>query len=590
LALAACSVCAAALVNGDFETGDLTGWTHDGDITVETFGDPWSDPYDGLYMAKIGVDIDPGRLWTANYIKQTLDTNAPLVFQYNVFSWDVAPYDDPAFCVTVNGDEVMRISAPVDNPGPEPFTTGWQECVLDLSGYTAPLEVVFYCGNTGEFGALDDTYCQSWAYVDGVCVSDMPAGTLTMYDATARRLETTQLCAKLADDAGMPIQGETIEYTVGTPPHEVTGTAVTDVIGVARLTFPVPVDYPLGPNTIRGRWAGNADFLPAAGQAVLTVLPATPTSVTLTLDPDSVVAGETVTVTLTDNYGVDRTAEARFAIASRAGGTWAGNVYTSANAGTWKVVGRFAGLQDAAYLNVVPDTSSPPTSVTIFPASAIIAMPASQTYSVVAVDPFGNPWTPTPVQADWTTTGLLGDFDDANTFTPTDACDGTLHVTVNTVDSNEAELCVRGSTPTGAGNVIAWDRDTCKFYLCADPSNPEAGLELQVGTFTYSPLGQDITVEVAAVTTTATARVVNTPVQNLLRVRWYFRGGRLYRVYHFSTLGTTTRCTEATGNQSRVDGGTLKNGFWGIAHEPKVYVAGAPPTWSRVVRGSCRQP
>ena len=50
------------VVNGDFETGDLTGWTHDGDITVETFGDPWSDPYDGLYMAKIGVDIDPGAL------------------------------------------------------------------------------------------------------------------------------------------------------------------------------------------------------------------------------------------------------------------------------------------------------------------------------------------------------------------------------------------------------------------------------------------------------------------------------------------------------------------------------------------------
>ncbi len=53
-----------------------------------------------------------------------------------------------------------------------------------------------------------------------------------------------------------------------------------------------------------------------------------------------------------DNLIADVTASTAFSIDAGAGGSWAANVYTSANAGTWTVTGTYLGLTDTASLTV----------------------------------------------------------------------------------------------------------------------------------------------------------------------------------------------------------------------------------------------
>jgi hypothetical protein len=286
---------------------------------------------------------------------------------------------------------------------------------------------------------------------------------------------------------------------------------------------------------------------------------------------------------------VDVTPDSFFDIVVAAGGSWAGNVYTSEKAGTWLVGGHWGPLGATAELTVIPDEESAPSSVTIAPDDATIGVADTQTYTVTAKDPYGNQYSPSPVAADWTLTDLDGSFDDANTFTPNNPCLGTLHVTVNGVDSNEATLNVRGDD-SGAGNVIVWDKDTQKMYLCSDPSDPQTGTELALGTATYSPLGDDITITLTSGASWLQAVVTNDGVTNSLKVQWYMRSGELYQCYQYSTIGGTTLTTTYSRGVSRVDGGAQQAGFYAIGHEPTGYAAGPPATWSGIAKSATLQP
>mgnify|MGYP002682660874 CR=1 FL=1 len=274
-----------------------------------------------------------------------------------------------------------------------------------------------------------------------------------------------------------------------------------------------------------------------------------------------------------------------------AGGSWAGNVYTCDNAGTWTFTATYGSDSATADLIVTTDTTSAPSSVTIAPDEAAIDNTQTQTYTVSATDPCGNVWTPTPVAADWVLTDLDGAFDDANTFTPTagSASIGSLHVVVNGVSSNEAALTVRrtGTTNPGEGTVVAWDKDTQKMYLCSDPANPQAGLEMVRGTHTGTIGGEDVTYTLTSAASQLQAVVTNCGVTNALKVRWYMRGSSLYRVYFYSTIGAVNTITTYTGGNTLVNGGTMKTGFWGIGHQPTGYSAGA---WSSMVQSATEQP
>ena len=105
-----------------------------------------------------------------------------------------------------------------------------------------------------------------------------------------------------------------------------------------------------------GTWTQTGDCSGLADTAGVTVEHGDATSVVLTPDPWTVVAGQTVTYMLMaydvmDN-GWDVTAEGSYAIEAGAGGSWAANVYTAQSAGTWIVTGSLDGLSDDATLTV----------------------------------------------------------------------------------------------------------------------------------------------------------------------------------------------------------------------------------------------
>lgn len=85
--------------NGDFETGDFTGWTLSGD-TSDTFVDNGSisgiTPYSGIYEAALGTSSSLG------YLSQTLPTATGA--SYLLSLWFNNPYADPSkFLASWNG-------------------------------------------------------------------------------------------------------------------------------------------------------------------------------------------------------------------------------------------------------------------------------------------------------------------------------------------------------------------------------------------------------------------------------------------------------------------------------------------------------
>src|ERR1017187_3258110 len=96
------------VLNGDFETGDFTGWTLAGD-TSHTFVDDGSEsgtPYSGGYEAALGTSGSLG------YLSQTLST-APGA-SYLLSFWLDNPYADPGeFIVSWNGNTLLDKMNPV---------------------------------------------------------------------------------------------------------------------------------------------------------------------------------------------------------------------------------------------------------------------------------------------------------------------------------------------------------------------------------------------------------------------------------------------------------------------------------------------
>ena len=164
----------AAIVNPDFETGDLTGWSSGGQADVQSI-----IVHSGIHAAYIGtVDFNSddlndftgagGDLISNNYITQTFDVTGKksLELYYNVYTDDSGAWDSPAFEIKINDTSELQISANDISNG----QTGWTLFTYDLSNYTAnDLTLSIYSGNT------EDTYYQSWAYVDDVSLTAPPA-------------------------------------------------------------------------------------------------------------------------------------------------------------------------------------------------------------------------------------------------------------------------------------------------------------------------------------------------------------------------------------------------------------------------------
>ena len=230
----------------------------------------------------------------------------------------------------------------------------------------------------------------------------------------------------------------------------------------------------------------------------------------IVISPDTatIIAGGTQTYTAEafdqyDNSLGDVTNDTTFEIEAGAGGSWAANVYTSENIGTWTVTGTYSGKSDTATLTVT--TAGSLDYIVISPGTATIAAGETKTYTAEAFDQYNN---------------SLGDVTDDATFEIEAGADGSWAANVYTSE-NIGTWTVTGTyssksdtatlTATTAGSLpptvsIASPRDgystthrtvTVEGEVVATPALSEA-------TLTVNDESQTITVSNGAFSKTVT--------------------------------------------------------------------------------------
>jgi hypothetical protein len=132
------------------------------------------------------------------------------------------------------------------------------------------------------------------------------------------------------------------------------------------------------------------------GSALLTVNHNSAVSGTISPKNSSLTAGlsQSYIVSAADFYGNvwDATNSTVYAIDSGAGGSWVGNVYTSAKAGTWQVKATVDNVSDNASLSI---THGSINSLSISPESTNLTSSCSKVFNATAFDSYGNSWDST---------------------------------------------------------------------------------------------------------------------------------------------------------------------------------------------------
>jgi hypothetical protein len=164
----------AAIVNGGFETGDFTGWTPGGNNGVVSLANLVLDqndppagslevtPFDGEFMGALAYPAQQGFVYD-NFIYQDVQLGGPedqiLQLQYYFWTYDEAPFDNPAFTLNINNETVFSLAAADIGDGVLGTldSTGWQLLQIDLAEYfsddpTRPvtIRIEFGAGNSGD--------------------------------------------------------------------------------------------------------------------------------------------------------------------------------------------------------------------------------------------------------------------------------------------------------------------------------------------------------------------------------------------------------------------------------------------------------
>ncbi len=163
-----------SLINGNFETGDLTGWSRDGDgrvITKLASQSPPEGMFMGIISTGLGFTTDTGEISQSFKVYSGLTT---LSFKWNFLSeefmeWIGSEYQD-YFTIIIrpaSGQEEIIFSKTIDefaeeyslqSVSPEilfdqdgVYMTGWQEFQHDLSEYTDKnITLIFSAGDVGD--------------------------------------------------------------------------------------------------------------------------------------------------------------------------------------------------------------------------------------------------------------------------------------------------------------------------------------------------------------------------------------------------------------------------------------------------------
>ncbi len=381
------------------------------------------------------------------------------------------------------------------------------------------------------------------------------ATTMVADDVSGNVGQTVQLSATLTS-GGSPLVGKTVDFEVDGIDA---GSGTTNASGVATVAYTITG---MGDKAVAADFAGDAAYEPSGDGATLTVTNSV-SGIGLFLSRRQIASGESTTATVVDAGGNIITGACNLFIQFGAGGSWAGADYTGGTAGTWIVTATYGPLGDTELLTV---THGAACGVDISPDCSTITTAGTQTYAVTAADAQDNVWTPAAADTTWTHDG--GGAFAGSTYTP-DAGDAgsvvDIYATVDGIDSDHAALTVNADS--GAGLILAWDKDDRNFYLCQNPANPQsadaAGL-IPAANGTYTVNGVSVTVWGSAGNRSVTINNSH-HVINSLQVRWFVRGGVVQCAYMYSTVSGVWKMASYRAPRTYVDG-EYKSGFWGLTH------------------------
>jgi len=158
------------IVNGGFESGDLTGWsTESAADSVQVIGaDTFTSPTEGSKMLSLGDSNGGGAQPIGDNKVSTIFTAAKpnLKFSYNIFTYDYTGFDKFEYSVIVSdasGTVVAQYDQDAWGSGSKLKNSGWKTVNLDLTGHVGEaLKLTISAGGTS-----DSSY-PTWAYIDNV--------------------------------------------------------------------------------------------------------------------------------------------------------------------------------------------------------------------------------------------------------------------------------------------------------------------------------------------------------------------------------------------------------------------------------------
>jgi adhesin/invasin len=252
--------------------------------------------------------------------------------------------------------------------------------------------------------------------------------------------------------------------------------------------------------TVTGSYAGRTDT------ATLTVTRTAPSSVVVSPDNASVVAGGDVTYTVEafDAYGNslgDVTTSSILSIDSGSGGAWGAgvkpdNVYTSQSIGTWTVTATYASIpSDTTTLTVTAGAAS---RIEISPAAATITAGGTQAYTTTAFDQSGN---------------SLGDVTTSSTFSMVESGHGGTWTANAYTAQNVGDWTVRATYAglTDDASLTVTAGPATRLELTPDGGVATPGVAFDVTVTAYDAYGNVATGYTGTVTFTSTDTLATLP-------------------------------------------------------------------------------
>jgi hypothetical protein len=398
-------------------------------IAYDSFGNSWDVSVLAVWSIPAGGD---GGSWSGNVY--TSHTAGTYIIQASYFgktatisltvthATDVAYLDHisiaPKQSTIVAGNSQPYIATAYDTFGNNWIVTAVYTCPnsnLTISGSSASSNVAGVYTVTGTFSSKFDT----------------ASLTVTANSALLNRIVISPKNPTISAGSSQSFTVEAFDL-YGNSLGNVTANSIFKVNGVS-ITGNSVSENSTGSYNIVASYNGLTD------SAILQVNFGPLDHIAISPNAASIIAGNSqiYATNAFDAFGNTWTVTTSFSISIDAGGSWSGNVYTSAKMGTWAITGTYLGHSAIAQLTV---NHAAAISVNVIPASKTLTAGTSQTFSATAVDSFGNSWLVSDLVI-WSIDVGAGGFWSGATYTSANPGSWTVKATLGGV-SGTANLIV----------------------------------------------------------------------------------------------------------------------------------------------------